>query len=206
MRLSTMTGKLISFEGIDGSGKTMVIQKVAHLLENRGQRVIVLQEPGTTAIGKAIRALLKSNKKRSALTDLLLYEASRASLIEMELEPSLSNHDFVLMDRYIDSTVAYQSYGSGLPLDIVQNLNEVADNGHTPDNRFLIDVDLETAQQRRNQREQTSDSRDPFDTEKQFAKRVYDGYQEMVKQGILTPVANQDSELAAQQIIDMILD
>lgn len=201
-----MTGKLISFEGVDGSGKTTVIQKVAHLLENRGQRVIVLQEPGTTEIGQAIRALLKSNKKRSALTDLLLYEASRASLIEMELAPALFNHDFVLMDRYIDSTVAYQSYGSGLSLDIVQNLNEVAINGHMPDNRFLIDVDLETAQQRRNQREQTSDSRDPFDTETQFAKRVYDGYQEMVKQGILTPVDNQDSELAAQQIIDMISD
>jgi dTMP kinase len=201
-----MTGKLISFEGIDGSGKTTVIQKVAHLLKNRGQRVIVLQEPGTTEIGKAIRALLKSNKKRSVLTDLLLYEASRASLVEMELEPALSNHDFVLIDRYIDSTVAYQSYGGGLPLDIVQNLNAVAINGYTPDNRFLIDVDLETARQRREQREQTSDSRDPFDTETQFAKRVYDGYQDMVKQGVLTPVDNQDSELAARQIIDMIVD
>ena len=201
-----MTGKLISFEGIDGSGKTTVIQKVAYLLKNRGQRVIVLQEPGTTEIGKAIRALLKSNKKRSVLTDLLLYEASRASLVEMELEPALSNHDFVLMDRYIDSTVAYQSYGGGLPLDIVQNLNAVAINGHTPDNPFLIDVDLETARQRREQREQTSDSRDPFDTETQFAKRVYDGYQEMVKQGILTSVDNQDSESAARQIIDMIVD
>lgn len=200
-----MTGKLISFEGIDGSGKTTVIQKVAYRLKNRGQRVVVLQEPGTTEIGKAIRALLKSNKKRSVLTDLLLYEASRASLIEMELEPALLNHDFVLMDRYIDSTVAYQSYGGGLPLDIVRNLNAVAIDGHTPDNRFLIDVDLETARQRREQREQTSDSRDPFDTETQFAKRVYDGYQEMVKQGILTSVDNQDSDLAARQIIDTIL-
>lgn len=199
-----MAGKLISFEGIDGSGKTTVIQKVAHLLKNHGQRVAVMQEPGTTEIGQAIRALLKSNKKRSVLTDLLLYEASRASLVEMELEPALSNYDFVLMDRYIDSTVAYQSYGGGLPLDIVQNLNTIAINGHTPDNRFLIDVDLETARQRRAQREQTSDSRDPFDTETQFAKRVYDGYQDMVKQGVLTPVDNQNSELAARQIVDMI--
>lgn len=191
---------MIAFEGIDGSGKSTVIEHLADLVRAHHQSVLVVQEPGTTAVGKQIRAILKSPDPCTALASTLLYEASRANNVAHALRPSLTRYDYILLDRYTDSTLAYQSWGGGLKRETVEQLNEIATDGLKPNLRYLIDVDLPTAAARRKLRKNTPDSRDEFDTRIDYAKRVYQGYQQLVKEGQLTALTNQNSAETAERI------
>ena len=200
-----MTGKLISFEGIDGAGKTTVIEYVQQYLLRHHRSVFVAREPGTTPIGQQIRELLKSSLTRTPITELLLHEASRSSTVEFCIRPSLAQYDFVLLDRYVDSTIAYQGYGNQLSIPMIEQLNKIATADLMPDARFLIDVSVSEAQKRRQQRLQTVDSHDILDDDLEYAKRVYQGYQELVKQGILIDMPNYNSNTTAKLIGEQLL-
>ncbi|MCC5634633.1 dTMP kinase [Nostoc sp. CHAB 5844] len=141
-----MSGKLIVFEGVEGCGKTTQMQLCCQWLENLGISVIVTREPGGTELGLHLRRLLleKSEDKPVAdVTELLLYAADRAQHVEQKLKPNLALGKYILCDRYTDSTVAYQGYGRGLNMSLIEQLNYIATAGLTSDLTIWLDVDVE---------------------------------------------------------------
>ncbi len=139
----THAGIFITFEGVEGSGKSTQLGLLAKRLELEDVRVRCLREPGGTAVGEAIRSILLDPEHLGldARAELLLYEASRAQLVAEVIEPALQAGDVVLCDRFFDSTTAYQGYARGLPLEEVARLNEAANGALTPDLTIVIDVD-----------------------------------------------------------------
>jgi dTMP kinase len=139
-------GPFITFEGIDGSGKTTQMRLLAERLRREGRDVFEAVEPGGTAVGAQIRRVLldSANQDLRPTAELLLYFASRAQNVEQCILPALSQGKIVLCDRFTDSTLAYQGYARGLGEDIVLTLDRIACHGLSPDLTLLVDVDLET--------------------------------------------------------------
>ncbi|MBD2597426.1 dTMP kinase [Nostoc spongiaeforme FACHB-130] len=147
-----MSGKLIVFEGVEGCGKTTQMQLCCQWLESLGISVVVTREPGGTELGVHLRRLLleKSEDKPVAdVTELLLYAADRAQHVEQELKPNLAAGKYILCDRYTDSTVAYQGYGRGLNMSLIEKLNDIATSGLTSDLTIWLDVDVEVGLSRK---------------------------------------------------------
>lgn len=139
----------ISFEGIDGSGKSTQLGLLRSWLEDRGRRVVTVREPGATHLSESIREILLSNKQSITPTaELLLFSAARTHLVETVIQPALDRQDVVLCDRFVDSTTAYQGYGRQLDLHEVALCNGLATHGVMPNVTFFIDVPYEEAQQR----------------------------------------------------------
>jgi len=136
-------GVLVTFEGGEGSGKSTQLSVLAARLERVGVAFRVLREPGGTRAGEAVREILldPGHSGLDAVAELLLYEASRAQLVAEVIEPALAAGEVVLLDRFYDSTTAYQGYARGLDLDHVRELNMVATAGRTPDLTLLFDID-----------------------------------------------------------------
>lgn len=132
----------ISFEGPEGSGKSTNAAWLADWLAGRGERVVRTREPGGTAVGERVRALLLADAPAaSARAALLLFEAARAELVETVIRPALSGGAVVICDRFTDSTLAYQGFGEGLPLHEVRVANALATGGLVPDLTILLDLD-----------------------------------------------------------------
>mgnify|MGYP001822737700 CR=1 FL=1 len=136
----------ISFEGIEGSGKTTQIQSVCDHLCQKGHDVIVTREPGGTEIGRQIRSILldSKNKGLNPLSELLLYMADRAQHLNEIVKPGLSSGKVVLCDRYFDATIAYQGYARGLNMELIKQLHGLAFAGYKPELTFLLDLPTET--------------------------------------------------------------
>jgi len=134
----------ITFEGPDGSGKTTQARLLAARLRGQGHDVIYVREPGGTAIGDQIRQIVHDvrNVEMQPRAELLLYSASRAQLVEQVIRPHLARGGIVICDRYADSSLAYQGYGRGLDLDMVQRIQAFATGGLTPDLTFYLDLDV----------------------------------------------------------------
>ncbi len=173
-------GRFITFEGIDGCGKTTQLRLLGEKLRHRGREVVETIEPGGTAIGKQIRRILLDsvNRDLKPTSELLLYFASRAQNVEEAIRPALERGWFVLCDRFTDSTLAYQGCGRGLPAETVLALDRIACAGLRPDCTLLIDVDLETSLSRAHRRNQMGASVETrIDEESlEFHARVRDGY------------------------------
>jgi dTMP kinase len=142
-------GKFITFEGIDGCGKTTQLPLLARHLAEQGIACLVTREPGGTAIGKRIRAVLldvpgEQDAPVEPLTELLLYAADRAQHVRQLILPALAAGMIVLSDRYADATIAYQGYGRGFDLPMVEHLMELAMGGLKPDATLLFDLDVQT--------------------------------------------------------------
>lgn len=139
----------ITFEGIDGCGKSSQAVMTFQWLKAAGRKVELLREPGSTAVSEKIRELLLGPRLTiSDMTELLLYEASRAELVSREIAPLLKKGYTVLCDRFYDSTTAYQGYGRKLDIKMIRALNRMAVGGLVPNLTFLFDVDLKTAARR----------------------------------------------------------
>ena len=145
-----MKGFLITFEGIDGSGKSTQANLIYARLNDSGRKAIILREPGGTVLGEKIRAILLDNafSDMTPHTELFLYLAARAQITASVIVPALNRGEDVIMDRYIDSTAAYQGHGRGLGMEEMIGLNKVATGGLVPDMTFVIDCDPEKAMQR----------------------------------------------------------
>jgi dTMP kinase len=142
-----MTGKLIVFEGVEGSGKTTQLRALEdwlHTAQIKQQPVVVTREPGGTSLGKGLRQLLLEGEAQiQDRAELLLYAADRAQHVEEFLKPQLARGAIILCDRYTDSTVAYQGYGRGLSLDLIAQLNQIATQGLQAEVTLWLDVDAE---------------------------------------------------------------
>ena len=141
----------ITFEGPEGSGKSTQINLLSTALEQQGFSVVQTREPGGTPIGDQIRGCVHDvgNSAMVSTAELLLYSASRAQLVEEVIRPSLSAGKIVLCDRYADSTFAYQGYGRGLDLTMLQQITAYATGGLKPDLTLLLDIDVESGLARR---------------------------------------------------------
>ena len=146
-----MSGLFITFEGPEGCGKTTQVPLLAEFLRQQGYTVLTTREPGGTPIGDQIRAILSDmdNTAMHPRTEILLFLASRAQLVEQVIRPHLEGGGVVLCDRYADSTLAYQGYGHGVDLGLLQNLLQFATGGVFPQLTFLLDLDVEAGLQRR---------------------------------------------------------
>lgn len=141
----------ITLEGPDGSGKTKQIQPLADFLMEKGFAVFTAREPGGTAIGDQVRAILMNLKNTSMRprTETLLFCSARAQLVDEVIRPHLEKGEVVLLDRYADSTMAYQGYGHQNDLVLIKNLLDFATGGLKPDLTFLLDIDPEVGLRRR---------------------------------------------------------
>lgn len=169
--------KFITFEGIDGSGKSTQIEMLQQYLEERCQ-VLCLREPGGSLIGEQIRQIILSrhNSSMSDLTELLLFEAARSQVIAEKIKPALDAGTWVICDRFIDSTTAYQAFGRELDRNLVEQLNAIATGNLRPDLTILLDLSVEAAANRLKQRGEA----DRLEGEKlQFMEAVRLGYLEL---------------------------
>jgi dTMP kinase len=138
----------VTFEGLDGSGKTTQVELLRRHLEEAGREVVVTREPGGTELGERIRELLLHGPDMSAWAEATLFAAARAELVERVIAPARERGADVLCDRYVDSSLAYQGIARGLGLDAVLELNLAAVQGVMPDRTFLLLVDLGIASRR----------------------------------------------------------
>jgi dTMP kinase len=177
-------GFFLSFEGVDGCGKTTQLERFARRVEEAGYPFVVAQEPGGTRIGREIRRLLLDarNSDLQAIPELLLYFASRAQNIAEVILPALETGKLVIADRFTDATIAYQGYGRGLGADAVRQIDEVACGGLEPDLTLWLDLDPETAVRRALARTGSARGEDESRMEREagdFRERVRQGYREL---------------------------
>lgn len=172
---------LISFEGIDGCGKTTQIMLLKERLMREKLPVEVLREPGGTDLSEMIRSLLLNpDVQMNPVTELLLFSAARAELVAERVRPLLQQKVIVILDRFYDSTVAYQGFGRGsLPIKEIHHLNKIASQGIEPDATFFLDLDVDVALQRRMAQ---SGGHDRIELAGQpFYERVRDGFLYLAK-------------------------
>lgn len=179
-----MNGRLISFEGPEGGGKTTQIQRLAERLrQDRGLTVRTTREPGGTPTGEAIRNLLQHHAAGEPLCDaseVLLFCASRAQLCRTVLQPAIERGEWVLCDRFTDSTLAYQGYGRGFDLALLRQLNAFATGGLSPALTVLLDVPAEVGLERVTAR--ATGKRDRIESESlAFHQRLREGYLAVAK-------------------------
>lgn len=170
-------GLFITFEGIDGCGKSTQIELLREFLDSKGIDNIVIREPGGTVVGEKIREILldKKNSDMTPLAELLLFEAARAQIVSEKISPALEEGTCVICDRFFDSSMAYQGVARGMGTDVVSLLNNVAVAGIAPDITFFLDISVEESLARRNKRGEESDR----------IESAGDSFLEKVRQGYL---------------------
>lgn len=167
---------LITFEGIDGAGKSTHTVLLAEWLQSRGHRVRILREPGSTQLSEAIRrVLLDVQQQIDPVAELFLFCAARRQLVQEVIRPALEQGEIVICDRYADSTFAYQGYGRGLDIAMVEHVIAYAIEDVVPQATFVLDLDVATALARRGRR--AADVADRMEgASRQFFERVRAGY------------------------------
>ncbi|MBW4553920.1 MAG: dTMP kinase [Aphanocapsa sp. GSE-SYN-MK-11-07L] len=212
-----MSGKLIVFEGVEGGGKTSQIRRSQAWLSASGwldqlrqttpalpDPLLITREPGGTELGKYLRQLLLSPATQETLHDraeLMLYAADRAQHVEYLLKPHLAAGGLVLCDRFTDSTIAYQGYGRGLNLSLIQQLNQIATGGLTSDLTFWLDVEVSIGLGRAQQRNKDLDRMESATLS--FHQRVQHGFQALLHQHperIVRIDASQSEQVVFEQI------
>jgi len=177
-----MAGAFITFEGIDGCGKSTQLRLLASELRVRGLKIVTTREPGGTALGRRLRAaLLDIEEQVDPLAELLVFAADRAHHVRTLLSPAIENNQIVLSDRYADATVAYQGAGRGFEPKLIQDIVQLATGGLTPDLTLLFDLSVSESAVR-TRRRVASKNTDRLDIEDAgFHTRVRNAYLEIAK-------------------------
>ncbi len=170
-----MSGLLFTFEGGEGSGKSTAIKSLGKfLLDKFGIVPVIIKEPGTTELGEELRdILLHKNLKITPLAEAFILQADRAEIVQNVIDPQLLQNKVVIVDRFKDSSPAYQGAGRGIKVDIIRKLNEISTKGLIPDLTFLLDIDSRIGLQRK----KDAGKLDKIDSEDVgFHERVRNGY------------------------------
>lgn len=170
----------ISFEGLEGSGKSTQIAKLVKKLKTQGYEVVATREPGGTPIGEKIRKIThdKNNSELTAKTEAYLMSAARAQHVEEVIKPALKQKKIVICDRFLDSSLAYQGYGRKLGVETIEELNRLAVDDLMPDLTVYLDITPEEGTKRRN----GTNKLDRLDLQsKEFYSRVYAGYRQLLQ-------------------------
>jgi dTMP kinase len=181
MTLPSPAARFISFEGIDGCGKSTLLEQLAKWLGEAGVRYLKTREPGGTRLGEKIRGLLldPAHGPVGHRTEVLLYTASRAQLVQEVIIPALRQDVWVLADRFSDATLAYQGYGRGIDVEWLRRMQDWATQGLWPHRTILLDCELEIAWQRMSV---SRDNPDRIEQEhRDFHRRVREGYLELAR-------------------------
>ncbi|MCZ6703379.1 MAG: dTMP kinase [Ignavibacteria bacterium] len=197
----------ITFEGIDFCGKSTQIDLLEKHLLNKNKKVLVIREPGGTKISEKIRRMLldKDNSKMFMETEFLLFSASRSQLVREKIQPYLETGFYVISDRFHDSSSAYQGYGRGISRDVISSINKLVIGKSVPDITFFIDIPVEVAEQRRQQR--STDNLDRIENSNEdFFYRVREGYLKLAEREKRFKVVNgtKDIEVIHKKIINEI--
>lgn len=179
-------GRLITFEGPEGAGKSTQAAMLIARLEARGIEIIYTREPGGTKLGEAIRGVLQYNAAGEAPcpeSEVLLFEASRAQLVRQVILPALERGAWVVCDRFFDSTTAYQGFGRGFPVELMETINRFAVGDAVPDMTILLDVNVSLGMQRCAKRQAGQAMKyDRIESEAlEFHERVRQGYLELAR-------------------------
>jgi dTMP kinase len=195
----------ITFEGIDGCGKTTQLNLLKKYLIENNFDVITTREPGGTELSEQIRnILLGVSNVINPITELLLFEAARSHLVATVIKPALNKNAIVLSDRFFDSTFAYQGYGRGLCLEQINYLNNLAVNGVIPTLTFFLDIPFEVSLERRHHKEVDRMEGIGYD----FFNSVINGFRriaELEPQRVITIDATQTKENTFNQIIKTVV-
>ncbi len=207
-------GKLITFEGPEGAGKSTQAALLISKLESRGLEVVYTREPGGTKLGEAIRGILQFNAAGEAPcpeSEVLLFEASRAQLVRHVIQPALARGAWVLCDRFADSTTAYQGFGRGFSVELMETVNRFAIGAAVPDMTILLDVNVSLGMQRCAKRQ--AGSKGPPDRIENealaFHEQVRQGYLELARRhpGRFRKVdAMRPAELVAVDVWTLVAD
>ena len=207
--MTTMKGRLLVLEGIDGCGKTTQLQQLSSWLPNSGlmpdgSQLVVTREPGGTALGASLRQLLlhpPPDADPGPTAELLLYAADRAQHVDRVIQPALERGDWVLSDRFTGSTMAYQGYGRGLDRELITDLERIATRGLSPDVTVWLDIPLALSVQRRGSREE-----DRIEAEGlAFLARVHQGFAELSQRPLWRRVdASAPPEQVHQQVQQLV--
>ena len=175
-------GLFITFEGIDGCGKSTQLELLKEDFRKEGLDFIEVREPGGTAVGEKIRNILldRQNDSMTRMAELLLFEAARAQITEEVIIPALESGKHVICDRFYDSTSAYQGYANKMGRDLTDFLNVKATSGVSPDLTFLLDIDPSTAYERRTGRDGEEDRIEMMGLS--YQEKVREGYIELSKE------------------------
>ena len=206
-----MKGVLITFEGIDGCGKTTHSKKLKSYLLQKGYKVLLVREPGGEKIAEKIRKILLSSKNSNLtpLAELFLYNASRSQLIQGVILPALKDNKIVICDRFFDSTLAYQGYGRGLDKSMISYFNRIAAYGLMPDLTILIDLAPIVALKRKGQAGMVKDRLEQENLN--FRKKVRSGYLRIASTNrkrfriIHAKENTKDTWLAIKKVVDEFL-
>ena len=171
-------GLFITFEGIDGCGKTTQIDLLKNFLTEQGREILITREPGAKGLGSKLREiLLHYEGDVSSNCESFLFLADRAQHIDTIVKPAIEAGQIVLCDRHIDSTVAYQGYGRGVDIGQIKMLNNIATSGLKPDLTFIFDINIETSAKRVGKNQDRMES-----SGAEFFKKVREGYLNIAKE------------------------
>ncbi|NPV13320.1 dTMP kinase [candidate division WOR-3 bacterium] len=204
--MGAVRGVLITFEGVEGSGKSTQAQLLAQYLKEKGREVVFSREPGGTEIGERIRNILLDPdcRQMDARTELFLYLASRNQHVREKILPALRAGKVVVLDRFADSSVAYQGFGRELGEKFVSRLNKLATIGLKPDITFLVDVPVVVGYQRKEK-----GKLDRMEQEEvKFHERVRNGYLRLARRapGRIKVVAGEREPMEIQKEIRLLVD
>lgn len=196
-----LQGKLIVFEGIDFTGKSTQVELLANYLRRKNLTVTTTHEPGGTPLGEKLRKIILSrrNNKLLPFSELLLMITSRAQLCSQIIEPALHMGHVVISSRYRFSSVAYQGYGRGIDLGLVQHLNDTATQNRTADITFLIDLQAELAVERKPKKHDRIEKEDLL-----FYRRVRQGYLKLAHNSPLVKII--DGAMSVERIARTVID
>ncbi|MBA4715501.1 MAG: dTMP kinase [Dehalococcoidia bacterium] len=201
----------ISIEGFDGTGKSTQSKLLKDGLEKANINSIIVREPGSTNFSEKIRNIIKENTEIEIMTELLLFQTSRSELVSKVIKPNLEKGKVVITDRYTDSSIAYQGYGGGIDINLIEELNKISTSDLTPNLTFLLDMDVKDSIERTLKRNNEENEQiDKFENKDfDFHEKVKNGFNEIMKKNknrVIKIDASKEIEVISKKILNITLE